>query len=405
MGLEQKRRWLLAVMLFGGGLVVGLTLGSGGQVGAEPKSNPYARLTTLGKVMSYIERSYVRPVSQQSLIDAAVKGMVSSLDPHSAWYTPEEMAELRSESESRFVGVGLELVRRGGQVRVVAPIDGGPAASAGVLAGDVLVSVNGESIGDRSVRQVIGLLRGDAGSEVKLVVSRGESRRTFTLNRTLIQFDAVVARSLGEGVGYVRVRAFQEGASLDVEAALEDLSQEPGGLKALVIDVRDNPGGYFLEGVQVADLLLDEGVIVGTSGRAASQAETFEAHAEVTRFSGPAALLVNEGSASASEILAAALQAHGRAVLIGAKTYGKGSVQTMVDLKDGSALKLTTARYMTPQGRSLEGAGVVPDIEVDRGSSVKGVNGGASAELEGDAPLRRAVSHLKSLLEAGTQGD
>lgn len=405
MGSEHKRRWLLAVMLFGGGLVVGLTLGSGGQVGAEPKANPYARLTTLGKVMSYIERSYVKPVSQQSLIDAAVKGMVSSLDPHSAWYTPEEMAELRSESESRFVGVGLELVRRGGQVRVVAPIDGGPAASAGVLAGDVLVSVNGELIGERSVRQVIGLLRGDAGSEVKLVVRRGDSRRTFTLSRTLIQFDAVVSRSLGEGVGYVRVRAFQEGASLDVEAALEDLSQEPGGLKALVIDVRDNPGGYFLEGVQVADLLLDEGVIVGTSGRAASQAETFKANAEVTRFSGPVALLVNEGSASASEILASALQAHGRAVLIGSKTYGKGSVQTMVDLKDGSALKLTTARYMTPQGRSLEGAGVVPDIEVDRGSSVRGVNGGASAQVEGDASLRRAVSHLKSLLEAGTQGD
>ncbi len=387
----------VAVALVGLGFVCGLLVGHPALVDAEPQPNPYARLTTLGKVLSYIERSYVKPVDQNMLVDAAIKGMVTALDPYCDYHSPQEMAQIRRESQGPFVGVGLELTRRQGRIIIVAPIDGAPGAKAGLKAGDELLEIDGGSVFGMRVRDVVVLLQGEDGSKVKLGVERiGGQRLDFEVTRAPIRFDAVTFKELTPGLGYVRIRAFQAGVSVDVEDAIDTLEQDSGGLKGLVLDVRDNPGGYFLEGVKISDLFLDEGVIVSTRGRGEHQVDIFKASAERTRFEGPVALLINRGSASASEIVAGALGDHGRAVMIGQRTFGKGSVQTMVDMKDGSALKLTTAQYFTPNKRSITTHGIVPDIEVASQPEAKAASGEWFAA---DAQLRMAHGHLKSMLK------
>ncbi len=401
-GGDRGRRAVTASSLLALGFVGGLLAGTPGSVVANSGPDPYARLTPLGKVLSYIERSYVDPVDQGALIDAAIKGAVGALDPHSEWFSPQEVAAMREESERDFVGVGLELEARGGRLVVITPVEGSPAEGAGVRQGDALVGIDGVSVAGWTARQAIDRLRGPEGSAIQLEVLRGAGegqRLTFDLKRAVIQIDAVSVRSLSSGMGYVRIRSFQEGVAREVKAGLEELAASPGGLRGLVVDLRGNPGGYFLEAVQVADLFLDEGLIVTTRGREDRQTQRFEARAETTVFGGPLAVLIDGGSASSSEILAGALKDQGRAALVGVRTFGKGTVQTIVDLKDGSSLKLTTARYCTPSGASIQDRGVAPDVEVAQEGPLS--QPGSEGWLEGDAALRMGVAHLRSVSKVG----
>ena len=390
-----------ATALAGVGFLAGALFGAPAFVDAEPRPNPYERLTPLSKVLSYIERSYVDPVDQGPLIDAAIKGMVGSLDPHSVWMTPAEYAAIRREHQGDFVGVGLELAQRGEGLTVITAIEGAPAEKAGVRSGDILTAIDGTPSASLTPQQAIVQLRGPEGSQVSLELKRigaegSPKRLTIEVKRAFIQLDAVVSQVLSPKVGYIRVRAFQEGVVDDIKVALGALEAQTGGLEGLVVDLRNNPGGFFLEAVQVADLFMESGLIVTTRGRGESSTEVFKARADTAAFQAPLAVLINRGSASSSELLAGALKDQGRAALIGEQSFGKGSVQTFVELKDGSALKLTTARYITPSNLAIEGRGIAPDIEV--------VQPAQSVALAGedwqthDAQLRMAHAHLKSFL-------
>ena len=381
------------------GFCAGVVLTAAAGAVAKPRPNPYERLNTLGKVLSYIERSFVEPVDQQALIDAGIKGMVSSLDPYSRWLTPQEHADLKREYQGDFVGVGLELSLKDAGLTVVTAIEGAPAAKAGARAGDILMSINGVECRSWTPQKAIGKLRGPKGSEVDLVVARAgnseaERRHELKVKRAVIQFDAVVHQTLSPGVGYIRLRAFQEGVVGDIEAILEAMKTTQPETKGLVLDLRNNPGGFFLEAVQVADLFIDSGTIVTTTGRHEQQTEVFEARSDTTIFDLPLAVLVNENSASSSELLAGALKDRGRAAIVGQKTFGKGTVQTFVDMKDGSALKLTTARYLTPAQKPIEGKGIEVDIAVSQPVVVD--FGGPDWQRQ-DVQLRMAHAHLKSI--------
>lgn len=362
---------------------------------AKPGASPYARLDPFAKVLSYIERSYVDPVSQSDLVDAAIKGMVGSLDPHSAYFTPEEYRDLRREGDGEIVGIGLEIGKRGRHIVVVAPIEGAPADKAGLRAGDVLLAVGGKSTRGWTLKDVVAGIKGAAGTDVRIDVIRPDAgsedpglgkELSFVVERKLIVLDAVKRELLDGGVGLVRIRQFQSGVAVDVEAAIEDLADENGGgLPAVIIDLRNNPGGLLTEAVQVTDMFLEKGRIVSTRGRGGQQTESFDASSAATLYDGPVIVLVNRGSASASEIVAAALGQNERAEVVGEATFGKGSVQSIIDLRGGSGLKLTTARYYTPTGASIHGKGVAPDLPV-------------SASKEGDAQLTAALARARELI-------
>lgn len=332
--------------------------------------SPYLRLNAFAKVMSYIEQSYVDPPDQSALIEAAIKGMVSSLDEHSAYYTPEEYAENKAEARGDFVGVGIEVDRRDDLLVIVEPIQGAAADKAGVKAGDVIRSVDGASVDGWSTRETLRKLKGKEGTVVRLEVERsvwegGSVVHVFDLERTPIHLDAVSWKPLEKGFGYIRIRSFQPGTSIDVETALEELEAEAGPLKGIALDLRGNPGGLLVEGVQVSDLFVDKGTLLTTKGRSARQTEVFEAQASSTLFRGALVVVVDGRSASASEIVAGAIKDLDRGAILGTQTFGKGSVQSVVDLKGGAGLKLTTARYYTPGNHSIHGRGIAPDLLVE----------------------------------------
>ena len=382
-------------MLVGVGFALGVTVAAGLPSVAKPGESAYARLDAFAKVLSYIERSYVDPVSQSELVDASIKGMVGALDPHSAYFTPEEYRDLRREGDGEIVGIGLEIGMRGRHIVVVAPIEGAPADRVGLRRGDVLLAVDDKSTRGWTLRDVVIAIKGEAGTDVTIDVVRpqaatpldlthGQELR-FVAERRLIHLDAVKTQLLPGGLGVVRVRQFQAGVAVDVEAAVEDLADENGGtLPGVILDLRGNPGGLLTEAVQITDMFLDSGRIVSTRGRGGQQTEAYDASSSATLYDGPMIILIDRGSASASEIVAAALGQNGRAELIGETTYGKGSVQSIIDLRGGSGLKLTTARYYTPSGVSIHGKGVAPDLPV--------------ALVEGeDAPLQAAATRLREM--------
>ncbi len=383
--------------MVGAGFALGLAVALVVPAAAGPGSSPYARLDPFAKVLSYIERSYVDPVPQADLVDAAIKGMVGALDPHSAYYTPSEYRDLRREGDGEIVGIGLEVGKRGRHIVVIAPLEGAPAQRAGIRSGDVLLAVDDKSTRGWALGDVVTAIKGSSGTKVTLDVARPPpdtpddltraKELRFVVARRLIHLDAVQKKLLPGGVGVVRVRQFQSGVAVDVEAAVEDLADENGGtLPGLVLDLRNNPGGLLTEAVQICDMFLNAGRIVSTRGRGGQQTQVYEATAAATLYDGPVVVLVDGGSASASEIVAAALGQNDRAEVIGERTYGKGSVQSIIDLRGGSGLKLTTARYYTPSGASIHDRGVDPDLIVPRG------------ETEGKDPqMAAAASRLREM--------
>ena len=324
----------------------------------------YKGLKTFADVIEIIEKNYVDPVDTEELVQKAIQGMVSSLDPHSLLLPPEEFEDLQIDTQGKFTGIGISISIRDGFVTVVSPIEGTPAYRAGITAGDIIVKVDGKPVKD--LREAVKMMRGPKGTEVEVTIARkGESEPiVFNLIRDVIPIQSVRATMLKPGYGYAWVTHFRDQTVKDLKKALKELEKENKPLKGLVLDLRDNPGGLLPESIKMSDLFLSGGEILSIKGRLKRHTRSFSAHDDADDVKYPVVVLINGGSASASEIVAGALQDNKRAVILGTTSFGKGSVQTVETLRDGYGLKLTIARYYTPSGRSIQAKGIEPDITV-----------------------------------------
>ncbi len=327
----------------------------------------YEDLETFTDILAIVKKNYVVEVDPKDLIRGAIKGMLSSLDPHSAYLTPDLYKELRTETQGKFGGLGIEITIRGGILTVVSPIEDTPAYRVGIKSGDQIIKIEDEFTKDLSLVQAVRKMRGPKGSKINISVRRKGVNHLidFTIVRDTIRIRSVRSRTLEEGYAYIRIAQFQERTNRDILKSLNKLKSKKGGIVGLVLDLRNNPGGLLTQAVRTSDLFLESGMIVYTEGRLEHQRQKYFAHKEGSWTDFPMVILVNGGSASASEIVAGAMQDHKRAIVLGTKTFGKGSVQTILPLDDHSALRLTTARYFTPKGRSIQATGIVPDIVLE----------------------------------------
>lgn len=355
---------------------------------ALPPGLPVEDARVLAEILDRVKREYVEPVSDQQLMNNAVRGMLAELDPHSQFLDPREYEEIRINTSGSYTGVGLELQPDDGRVGVVTPIEGTPAFRAGIKPGDAILTIDGEPVDHANVSQAILRMRGPAGSHVALTVARDGHAEplAFNLERSSVDVHSVRSRMLDNGYGYIRIFQFSDTTAKDLRRELARLNEAaPGGLRGLLLDLRDNPGGVLDAAVDVADSFLDEGIIVTASGRTRDATFRHDAAPGDLLAGAPMVVLVNGGSASASEIVAGALQAHHRATVAGTRTFGKGSVQTVMPLSAGRAIKLTTSRYFTPSGVSIQGQGITPDVELAPGDAEAGLN--QAARLLGAGPL------------------
>jgi carboxyl-terminal processing protease len=329
---------------------------------------PLDELRTFAEVMDRIKAAYVEPVDDKTLLENAIKGMLSNLDPHSAYLGPEDFAELQESTSGEFGGLGIEVGSEDGIIKVVSPIDDTPASKAGIEAGDLIVKINGQPTRGLSMTEAVDLMRGKIGEKITLTLVRdGGTPFDVTLARATIQVKSVKAQMLENGYGYLRITQFQVKTGEEVGKALAKLRKDNNGkLKGLVLDLRNNPGGVLQAAVEVADHFLTKGLIVYTKGRIANSEMRFSADPADASEGVPLVVLINGGSASASEIVAGALQDQKRGILMGTDSFGKGSVQTVLPLNNDRALKITTALYFTPNGRSIQAQGIVPDVEVSQ---------------------------------------
>ncbi len=327
---------------------------------------PLDELRTFAEVMDRIKAAYVEPVDDKTLLENAIKGMLSNLDPHSAYLGPEDFQELQESTSGEFGGLGIEVGMEDGFVKVVSPIDDTPASRAGIEAGDLIVKINGQPTRGQTMTEAVDKMRGKIGEKITLTLVRdGGTPFDVTLARAVIQVKSVKSQLLEDGYGYIRITQFQVKTGEEVGKALAKLRKDNGKkLRGLVLDLRNNPGGVLQSAVEVADHFLTKGLIVYTKGRIANSELRFSADPADASEGVPLVVLINGGSASASEIVAGALQDQKRGVLMGTDSFGKGSVQTVLPLNNDRALKLTTALYYTPNGRSIQAQGILPDIEV-----------------------------------------
>jgi len=335
--------------------------------GVRADDATYQGLSNFTRVLDLIERNYVEEVDSQELTNSAINGMLKTLDPYSAYLSPERYRELEIGTSGEFGGVGMEVSVENGVITVIAPIEGTPAEKAGIKPRDQIIEIDGQPTEGMVVQEAVKLLRGPRGSSVNVTIKReGEKEpRVITLVREQIVVKSVKSRLLQNGIGYIRVTQFQDHTSQELTEALQELRAQNGGeLSGVILDLRNNPGGLLAEAIDVVDEFIDNGLIVSVKGRFPDQSREYYAtkNGEFREF--PIVVLVNEGSASASEVVAEALQDSKRAVILGSKTFGKGSVQTIIKLEDGSGLKLTTAKFYAPSGRSINEIGVTPDIAV-----------------------------------------
>jgi carboxyl-terminal processing protease len=333
---------------------------------APATMDDYESLKIFTDVVSIVKDNYTEEVDTREIVYGAVKGMLKGLDPHSSFMTPEEYSEMQVDTKGSFGGIGIEIGTRGGVLTVISPIEDTPAHRAGLEAGDAIVKIEGKTTKEMSLMGAVKLMRGEKGTPLTITIMRKgfTEPKDVTIVRDIIKIQSVKHRVLEEGIGYVRITQFQEKTSSDLEKALKELGGSKGELKGLILDLRNNPGGLLNQAVEVSDKFLSEGLIVYTKGRIAGQNMEFSATEKDTQSDYPIIVMVNTGSASASEIVAGALQDHKRAVVLGTQTFGKGSVQTVIPLNDGSAVRLTTSKYYTPSGRSIQAMGIEPDIIV-----------------------------------------
>ncbi|HHI92794.1 MAG TPA: S41 family peptidase [Gammaproteobacteria bacterium] len=369
--MNTNLRTLLVLTI---GLTLGITLAIGQGVFADKNAGkavsalPLDELRTFTEVFARIKKDYVEEVSDKTLLENAIRGMLSGLDPHSSYLDPEHFKELQVGTSGEFGGLGIEVGMEDGFVKVISPIDDTPAQRAGVKAGDLVIRLDEKPVKGMTLHDAVKIMRGKVGTDIVLTIIReGEEKPLkITITRDTIKVKSVRARDLGDGFGYLRISQFQSRTGENLAEAIEKLKKDNDGkLNGMVLDLRNNPGGVLNAAVEVSDAFLETGLIVYTQGRIADSEMKFNATPRRLLDGAPLVVLVNGGSASASEIVAGALQDHKRAVIIGTRTFGKGSVQTILPLNEKTALKLTTARYYTPSGRSIQAEGVTPDIMLE----------------------------------------
>ena len=361
---------LVVILGFGIGISSAVLAGKDkADVVIDSETLPYEDLRTFTEIFGRIKRDYVEPVSDKKLLEDAIRGMLSGLDPHSAYLIGEEYQELKEGTTGQFGGLGIEVTMENGFIKVVSPIDDTPAQKAGIKAGDLIIKLDDKPVKGMSLNDSVKLMRGEPGSKIVLTIVREgeEAPLKLTLSRDIIKVKSVKSKSLDKGYGYVRISSFQSGTGDSLKEALATLKKENGGaLKGLVLDLRNNPGGVLNAAVDVTDAFIKSGLIVYTQGRIENSEMRFNAAGDDLINGAPMVVLINAGSASASEIVAGALQDQKRAVIMGEKSFGKGSVQTILPTSNGAAVKLTTARYYTPSGRSIQAEGIEPDIALSR---------------------------------------
>lgn len=364
--LDRKSILALAV-----GAILGVSISSINNVAAEKEASdialPFDRLKTFTEVYGRIRQDYVESVPESKLLEDAIRGMLTGLDPHSAYLDEEQYNELKVGTTGQFGGLGIEVGMENGFVKVVSPIDDTPAQKAGIKSGDLIIRIDEQPVKGMNLNDAVKLMRGEPGSTINLTVVREgmEQPLKFKLVRDIIKVKSVKSRVLEEGYGYVRITSFQSKTGENMMEAINDMSKA-APLKGLVLDLRNNPGGVLNAAVSVSDAFLNDGLIVYTDGRVEDAKMRFNATGGDVLSGAPIVVLINAGSASASEIVAGALQDHKRAIIMGEKSFGKGSVQTILPTSNGGAVKLTTARYYTPSGRSIQAEGIAPDIALSK---------------------------------------
>ncbi len=399
--MSLKLRCVLVLVI---GTVLGLTVSLGSSVLADREARLAARHSStlpteyvqrLAEVIERVRREYVDQVDDERLIESAIRGVIEELDSHSRYLDARAYEDIRIATTGNYSGVGLDVRVENGRVTVVTPLDGGPAEAVGILPGDVLIAVDDMPVDGKNVDETVNRMRGEPGTEVTLGVMRDgvNDPLRFALTRAEINVKTVTSAHLGDGYGYVRLTGFSDSTASDLDAAARELGAESAtGLKGLVLDLRNNPGGVLEAAVDVADRFIDDGLIVRGAGRIRQARFEKRASAGNELEQVPLVVLVNRGSASASEIVAGALQDHDRGQIVGERTYGKGSVQTVLPISEGNAIKLTTSRYIMPSGRSIAGVGIYPDIVVRNADPRRQYRGPEGQVAPGDdLQLQRAL--------------
>ncbi len=397
--MSLKVRAVLVVVI---GLVMGFSLSFGGGLIGNDRAPDREELAweqarLFAEVLERVKRDYVEPIDDAELLESAIRGMVSDLDAHSQYLDAGEYRDIRISTTGSYTGVGIEVDEVGGNVMVVTPIAGSPAARSGIRSGDQIIAVNDVAVEPHNLQTTIGRLRGHAGSSVKISVLRDNEVIDHEMRRQIIRMSSVHKEFLAPSYGYVRVSQFSENTARELDRAVDDLQDANGGmLQGLVLDLRNNPGGVLDSAVEVSDLFLDAGIIVTADGRSIDSRFTRSAHRGDILDGASMVVIVNGGSASASEIVAGALQDHGRALVVGTETFGKGLVQTVVPLSKGRAIKLTTSRYYTPSGDSIHEVGITPDIFVDDTPGYPDLSLSGLLDRESDTQLAEAIEFLQA---------
>ena len=393
---------LLLIICFGSLVLLGLHNDS--SASAKDK-NAYKDIKTFNEVFDMIRKNYVDEIDPATLMQGAINGMVKSLDPHSSFMTPDLYKELEVETQGHFGGIGIEIMIIKDVLTVISPIEDTPAFNAGLKPGDQIIKIDGKSTKNIDITEAVKKLRGPKDTKVTITIMRENmaAPKDFTLTRAIIQVKSVKVKKFEDNIGYIRIAAFQERTSDDLRKELREINEKLNPMKGLILDLRNDPGGLLTQAIEISDVFLKSGVIVSTRGRVKSMETKSMARNDGDKITCPLVVLVNEGTASAAEIVAGALQDNGRALIVGTQTFGKASVQTVIPLEDGSALKLTTARYYTPKGRSIQAEGITPDIIVKYIKPSEDVE--PAAGMEEQIREKDLKGHIKPTKEDGTNVD
>ena len=390
-----------AMRLVVSGTVMGLSLSIGGGLLSEPQRPDAEELAweqarLFAEVMDRVKKDYVEPLDDSELLESAIRGMVSDLDAHSQYLDADEYRDIRISTTGSYTGIGVEIDEIDDTIRVITPITGSPAARSGVRSGDQIVAVDGVAVETDNLRETIGRMRGRPGSKISITVLRDGEAILHEMRREIIRVASVHYENLGPSYGYARLSQFSETTARELSRAIDTMQDtNEGMLDGLILDLRNNPGGVLDAAVDVADLFLDAGVIVSANGRTRDARFTRSAHRGDVLDGAELVVLVNEGSASASEIVAGALQDHGRAVVVGTATFGKGLVQTVMPLSQGRAIKLTTSRYYTPSGDSIHETGITPDVYLEGTPGYPDLSLSSHVDRERDVQLQEAIDRLQ----------